>query len=207
MSIGVYDGVPRHKITQQRQTSEGKEYNLNHNEDLVVDMKYYGKDSGKTTNSQGWERSSSEYFKELNKNHPEYFSEKNQKLIERGKSPVVDSKFTEYFPEYKGYENETLVHHHVGGDGQAVAVPASMHKGSGEIHTVEKQAGITKNGQDFSKKCEKLCENNRENYGKNAKELKQELKKQEKSINASENINKNNQTNEQQQNNNVGRGR
>lgn len=185
MAIGVYKNIPKTEITSQRYTSEGKPYNLDHNEELVVDMKFRGQNqsSGSEVNSQGWERDSKYYFEELSKKHPEYFSEKNKKYIENGKTPVVDAKFVKHFPEYKGYENETLVHHHVGGDGQAVAVPKSMHKGFGEIHNVEKKAGITKNGQEFSKECEKYCERNPEGVGKTAKQLKTDMYKEKAKAN------------------------
>ena len=42
MAIGVYKNVPKTEITSQRYTSEGKPYNLDHNEELVVDMKFKG---------------------------------------------------------------------------------------------------------------------------------------------------------------------
>jgi len=37
------------------------------------------------------------------------------------------------------------VHHHIGGGGQAVAVPSKIHKGFGGIHNNEKQLGIWNN--------------------------------------------------------------
>lgn len=192
MAIGVYKNIPKNEITAQRYTSEGKAYNLDHNEELVVDMKFRGpqKDSGSEVNAQGWERDSKYYFKELSKKHPEYFSEKNTKYIDGGKSPIVDARFVKYFPEYKGHENETLIHHHIGGDGQAVAIPKSEHKGYGEIHNVERQVGITKNGQEFSEECEKYCKRNTDGIGKTAKELKIAMYKEKTQTNQTTEENK-----------------
>ncbi len=157
--IDVYKGVPKSEIEAERQTSEGKTYTLDHPQELIVNMRYKGKDSP-SANSQGWERSSTYYFKEVQSNHPDVFSKKNTMRIQNGESPRVDAKFVKAFPQYKGFENETLIHHHVGKDGQAVAVPQSIHKGSGEIHLYENSLGITDNGKAFSEQCKKTCESN-----------------------------------------------
>ena len=159
MAIDVYEGIPRKEITAERTTSEGKKYTLDHPDELIVNMKYKGE--GKSNaNSQGWERSSGYFFKELQTNHPEIFSKKNNVRIDNGESPRVDAKFVKSFPQYKGYENETLIHHHIGKDGQAVALPQSMHKGSGEIHIYENKLGITDNARRFSDKCRDTCAKN-----------------------------------------------
>ena len=34
--------------------------------------------------------------------------------------------------------DEVLKHHHIGGGGQAIPIPASLHMGSGGIHNIEK---------------------------------------------------------------------
>lgn len=167
MAILAYRNMSDQELNALRTTSEGKNYTLNHPEELVVNMRYKGE--GKSNaNSQGWERSSLYYFKELQKSHPEYFSKKNSIRIENGESPKVDSKFVRAFPQYKGYENETLVHHHIGKDGQAVAVPQSMHKGSGEIHAIENELGVTDEARAFSDQCEKMCVQNPSLMGKSA---------------------------------------
>ena len=184
MGIGVYKNVSQKDIEEKRYTSEGKTYDLNHNADLVVDMKFKGQENAKNNseiNSQGWERDQKYYFNELSTRHPEYFSEKNKKNIENGKAPIVDGRFIKHFPEYKSFKGETLVHHHIGGDGQAVAIPKSMHKGFGEIHNEEKKLGITKNGQDFSRDCEKYCTQNPSAYGKTSGQLKNEMEKERSS--------------------------
>ena len=159
--LDVYEGVSQFEIEARRQTSEGKEYTLNHPQELVVNMRYKGIDSS-SANSQGWERNSTYYFKELLKNHPEYFSKKNTIRIQNGESPRVDARFIQAFPQYSGFENDILIHHHVGKDGQAVAVPQSIHKGSGEIHIYENKLGITDNAKEFSDLCRTICENDPE---------------------------------------------
>ena len=159
MTIYAYDGISSREIHAVRTTSEGKPYSLNHPDTLVVNMRYAG-ESRTSANSQGWERSSSYYFRQLQSRHPEYFSKKNTFRIEHGESPRVDARFVKNFPQYKGYENQTLIHHHVGKDGQAVAIPQSIHKGSGEIHLYENQLGITDNAQKFSSQCRADCAGN-----------------------------------------------
>lgn len=164
MGVSLYDGISKGELNAARITSEGKSYTINHPDELLVNMRYKGCD-GLNVNSQGWERSSSYYFKVLQSQHPEYFSKKNNMLIESGKSPVVDKKFADNFPQYKEYKGETLVHHHIGQDGQAVALPQSIHKGYGEIHTVEYNLGITGRAQSFSKSCGEACKKNPSLYG------------------------------------------
>ena len=155
--IYAYEGISKDELIKLRFTSEGHEYTLSHSESLIVSMRYKG-DNHSNANSQGWERNSTYYFKELKSRNPEFFSKKNTNRIEKGEAPVVDSKFCEYFPEYSSYKNEVLIHHHIGKNGQAVAVPASIHKGSGEIHIFENQLGITENAKKFSLLCSGLLD-------------------------------------------------
>lgn len=153
--IYSYRGISKSELDKPRLTSDGRQYSLNHDIALVVDMKYKGKGIS-TSNSQGWERNSGYYFKKLFSRHPEFFSKKNMNRLSKGESPIVDATIVKYFPQYRDYKNEVLIHHHIGKNGQAVAIPASMHKGSGEIHIYENQLGITENANNFSVACEKL---------------------------------------------------
>ena len=164
MPIYAYKNVSKKEIKAQRFTSEGRSYTLNHPDELVISMRYKGKGMS-TANSQGWERNSDYYFKELSNRHPEFFSKKNTSRIQKGESPLVDKKFCEYFPKYEGFKNEVLIHHHIGKNGQAVAIPASMHKGSGEIHIFENKLGITENSARFSAKCDELKQTYKYEYG------------------------------------------
>lgn len=153
--IYSYRGISKSELDKPRLTSDGRQYSLNHDIALVIDMKYKGKGIS-TSNSQGWERNSGYYFKTLFSRHPEFFSKKNMNRLSKGESPIVDATIVKYFPQYRDYKNEVLIHHHIGKNGQAVAIPASMHKGSGEIHIYENQLGITENANNFSVACEKL---------------------------------------------------
>lgn len=175
MKVRLYKGIPKHEINASRKTSEGKTYSLDHPKELVIDMRY--KNNSPNANSQGWERSGSYYFKALRDQHPELISKKNSVLIDQGKSPIVDQKFSDAFPQYKDYKGETLVHHHIGQDGQAVALPQSVHKGYGEIHTVEHDLGITDKAQAFSKSCDMACKRDPSLYGKTSDRFIAEQKK------------------------------
>lgn len=108
MPIYAYKNVSKKEIKAQRFTSEGRSYTLNHPDELVISMRYKGKGMS-TANSQGWERNSDYYFKELSNRHPEFFSKKNTSRIQKGESPLVDKKFCEYFPQYEGFKNEVLM--------------------------------------------------------------------------------------------------
>lgn len=166
MGFYSYEGIPDSVLDKQHSTSTGETYSLRHNEDLKVEMVYLGKGNTKA-NSQGWERDSSKYFEALSKSHPEMFSKKNMARIKSGHAPVVDQKMISSNPNWAQYRNQTLVHHHIGGDGEAVALPQNAHKGQGEIHNYEKESGITSNCRDFSKRCA----SNPESVGKTPSQL------------------------------------
>lgn len=93
-------------------------------------------------NSQGWKRNAKYFLKELSNAHPELFSNANMRRIARGELPKVDVQFLRYFPQYKDYMGQRLVHHHIGGGGQAMPIPIGLHGGFGEIYNVEKLWGI-----------------------------------------------------------------
>lgn len=151
-SIYSYIGISNIKLEElivflddngQKQT-----FSANLPKDLVINMPYVG--IKEKANSQLWLRDCHYYFKELLNKHPEYFSHRNMGLINNFRNPICDEQFVHYFKIYKSHIGETLVHHHIGGDGQAVAVPYSWHSGFGRIHNREKDIGITDNAEIFS---------------------------------------------------------
>ncbi|MCL2172722.1 MAG: hypothetical protein FWB84_03660 [Candidatus Bathyarchaeota archaeon] len=156
MGIPAYENIPEEEITQERYTADGRSYTLDHPEELTTEMKYKGDQSN--ANSQGWERNSEGFFKELKGNHPEYFSDANSQLIDSGKAPIVDDQFVQHFPQYEAYTGDGLKHHHIGGGSTAVAVPEGYHTGYGGIHNDEKTSGIRASEEDFSAKVKGLDE-------------------------------------------------
>ena len=154
MGFWAYNGLSDEELNKQYTTSTGEHYTLRHNEALKVEMQYIGKGKN-NANSQGWERDSSKYFSELYQNHPEMFSAKNAIRVQQKQAPIVDQKMIDNNPQWAQYRNQVLVHHHIGGDGEAVAVPQNAHKGSGEIHNAEKEIGITDKCKEFSNQCGK----------------------------------------------------
>lgn len=124
---------------------------------LTIEMPYVGKGQ-RSTNSEGWLRDKDYYWKEVMNKNPEYLSKMNIQKIELGFSPVNDKKFREHFPQYdiKELYNDTLIHHHIGGGGQAVAVPAKLHPGSGGIHNAEKAAEVWGSDSTYAELLEKF---------------------------------------------------
>jgi YD repeat-containing protein len=57
----------------------------------------------------------------------ETLSTRNQKLIQAGRSPEVDARWIEHFPETKPYLGETLVHHHLDYGRMAIPIPQPVH--------------------------------------------------------------------------------
>lgn len=116
---------------------------------LVVDMPFVGR-GALNTNAEGWLRDAQYYWREMVRRHPDAFSPDNLRRI-RGDpplagpvAPVNDAQFRAVFPQYdvRGLRAQPLIHHHVAGGGQAAAIPAPLHPGSGGIHNVERAAGI-----------------------------------------------------------------
>lgn len=176
MRIVSYSDIPKSVLTERHTTSAGETYTLDHNSDLVVEMPYLGKNNS-NSNSQGWERNSVKYFQTIYEKHPEMFSAKNTRRVLIDKTaPIVDWKMVLYHPEWAEYMGQVLIHHHIGGDGEAVAIPQNAHKGYGEIHNAEKAAGIRDNCKQFSEKCSRLDGS----VGKTASQLRAELEQQEK---------------------------
>ncbi|MBS5795044.1 MAG: hypothetical protein KIC92_09910, partial [Clostridiales bacterium] len=111
---------------------------------LLVEMPYIGKKSN--ANAAGWKRDQNEHARNLLSSNPEFWSNENKLRIKlEGKIPVVDEEFIKYFPQYKDFLGDELRHHHIGGGGQVIFVPESLHKGFGGIHNVEKIFGIRDN--------------------------------------------------------------
>lgn len=107
-------------------------------------------------NPQGWLRSGGYYFAQLYEKYPDAFSLDNIKDIKKGKAPKLSQEFVDYFnlEEYRPYIGEMLIHHHIGEDGQAIALPETIHPGYGGIHNVEKNIGVTKKATEYSNKVQ-----------------------------------------------------
>jgi hypothetical protein len=58
-----------------------------------------------------------------------YYSEANIKNLNNGWSIVNDAVFRKYFPQYNitALKGKPLIHHHIGGGGQALALPQPLH--------------------------------------------------------------------------------
>jgi hypothetical protein len=116
---------------------------------LVVDMPFVGQGAS-GTNAAGWMRDAGHYWDEILRRHPQAFSPDNVARI-RGQipglgpvAPLNDAQFRRVFTQYdvRGLRGEPLIHHHIGGGGQAAAIPGPLHPGSGGIHNIERAGGI-----------------------------------------------------------------
>lgn len=147
--LGIESNVLNQNFETVLDTGEVVEYTINYNPSYVVNMPFVNSNSTKK-NKCNWLRDHKYFFDKLLEDHPELFSDENVWAIQEGETPMCDSTFVKYFPEYEPMIGEKLKHHHIGEDGQAIALPASLHKGYGVVHNSEKIAGVTKNGHDFS---------------------------------------------------------
>ena len=131
---------------------------MNHDPLSVVDMPFVGK-AHSNANSQGWLRSIDRFNRGLYAQKPEAFSPDNIERMKAKNSLIIDNQLSDAFPQYKGFEGEKLIHHHIGGDGQAVGEPESLHVDYGGIHDAEEASGVRENAELFTKFYEdKLAE-------------------------------------------------
>ncbi|WNS43945.1 hypothetical protein [Paenibacillus sp. MMS20-IR301] len=160
IKVPVFEGTgnPDHPIRTYRDADLSKlEAKYTADPRLTVEMPYVGKEKN-STNSEGWLRDKDYYWKEVMEKYPESISKANKQKIELGFSPINDKQFREHFPQFniKELNNDTLIHHHIGGGGQAVAVPSKLHPGSGGIHNAEKEAGIWGSDSQYAELLEKF---------------------------------------------------
>ena len=106
---------------------------LDYDPQSIVNMPYLGVGRD-NANSQGWLRDNKTFAKGLYAQKPEAFSTENLENMKKGRALVVDERMAQAFPQYQGFEGEKLAHHHIGGDGQAVGVPESLHIGFEGVH-------------------------------------------------------------------------
>lgn len=106
----------------------------------------------KRANAEGWLRDSRYYFKEMLNKNPEFFSKYNVDCISKGRAPYCDEVFVSHFPNYEIFLGNKLIHHHVGRDGQAVAIPEDIHIGQGGVHLIEGKIGVDANALEFSER-------------------------------------------------------
>lgn len=134
--------------------------------DLIVEMPFVGKGQ-RNANSEGWLRDSNYYWNEMLEKHPEAFSDFNKQIINgkipRMKAPVNDEMFRGKFPQYDftGLRGTKLVHHHIGGGGQAVGVPMPLHPGFGGIHNAEKAIGAWGKDAEYAEMLQKFIEHHK----------------------------------------------
>jgi hypothetical protein len=89
--------------------------------------------------STGYLRNSKIFWKQYSKKYIGDLSENNLKLIEAGKSPIVDKQWIVAYPNHKGFIGDTLEHHHLHHGGKAVPLPVTLHRLEGNkkvFHTM-----------------------------------------------------------------------
>ncbi len=93
-----------------------------------IRMPYVGSDK-LNSNAVGYLRDSKSFWREYESKHPDTLSNNNSRLIENGKSPIVDKKWVDQHPNQKSYLGERLEHHHRNNADEAYAVPQTLHRG------------------------------------------------------------------------------
>lgn len=159
MPIASLKGVSEDILNATHYTEDGKPYTLNYSEKNTFQTNFIGQGES-SANAQGWERNSNEFFDKMKNEHPEMFSRTNLQRISASHNPIVDAKMIAHNPQFAEYKGDTLIEHHIGGDGEATALPYGMHKGYGGVHNDEKKAGITEKCKQYSNGLQRNMEKN-----------------------------------------------
>jgi hypothetical protein len=94
----------------------------------TIKMPYIGS-AYRNANAAGYQRDAIKFWKQYSQKYPEVLSKNNLKLIEEGKSPLVDKQWIKYNSNHKSFIGETLEHHHLNNTDIAAGVPMSLHRG------------------------------------------------------------------------------
>lgn len=76
---------------------------------------------------KGGVRNPKSFWHEWSKGYGDTLSDANKAAIKAGRSPVVDDKWIQHFPEHAPYKGETLIHHHLDYGPKAIPLPDSVH--------------------------------------------------------------------------------
>ncbi|MCZ7488595.1 filamentous hemagglutinin N-terminal domain-containing protein [Rhizobium rhizogenes] len=85
--------------------------------------------SGATT-ANGGVRNSRQFWNAWSGKENNGLSAENLARVQSGRAPVVDSDWLRTFPEHRGFEGQTLVHHHMNYGQYAIPVPRGAHNNS-----------------------------------------------------------------------------
>jgi len=127
-TIGFLKNLKEHTFY----TPDGKTFTAKIDEVIDFDRTItmpYARFEGRSVNSAGFLRDKDYFAKEYLEKYPETLSEYNKKLIEVGKSPVVDEVWIRYNPLHKHFMGEKLEHHHINNTDKAAYIPQSLHRG------------------------------------------------------------------------------
>jgi HNH/Endo VII superfamily nuclease toxin with a HHH motif len=97
-------------------------YNLNY----ILDMRDAPEKSDRT--AEGYQRNSRWYWTKMLNQHGELFDEENRNKINQGLSPTVNKHWLNFFPMHQGYEQDKLIHHHIGRGPIATPIPQIAHE-------------------------------------------------------------------------------
>src|SRR5262249_19224069 len=100
---------------------------------LLVEMPFVGQGQP-NANAEGWLRDHNYYWNQILSRDLGAFDENNRRAIEMGHAPKNNPQFRAVFPQFDqpGLRSKPLVHHHIGGGSQAVAMPDTVHTGEGQ---------------------------------------------------------------------------
>jgi hypothetical protein len=96
----------------------------------IVKMPFVGAQEGADKTARGFLRNSGYFWNEYMKKAPEMISNNNLNLIKAGKSPRVDAKWVNKFPEFKNFMGQVIEHHHLNRGGKAIPLPRDLHRGA-----------------------------------------------------------------------------
>lgn len=95
----------------------------------IVKMPFVGHRAAETKpTARGYKRDSKLFWKTYQDKWGDDLSKNNQERIANGKSPIVDNKWVESYPNHKDFMGDTLDHHHLNHGGKAIPLPVTIHR-------------------------------------------------------------------------------
>jgi hypothetical protein len=105
-----------------------------------IEMPYVGSGAPNTT-EKGYLRDQAHFWREYRKKWPDHLSPANRTSIANGRPPVVDDTWIRANAQHARYRGETLIHHHIGQGGRAVAIPEGLHRAHSLLHPQRQTVG------------------------------------------------------------------
>ena len=96
--------------------------------EIHIDMRNVPTKSSGIT-AEGYPRNNRWFFRQLRKQHPQFFNRENWQRITKGQNPIVNTQWVKHFPHHASFMGSRIDHHHMLRGPFATPLPESVHVG------------------------------------------------------------------------------